>query len=213
MGLATMDEVSAPSTILVVDDQEMVRRLLELRLTKAGFQVILAADGQEALERFNAESPDLVVLDLMLPVLDGFEVCQRIRKHSLVPIVMLSGRRPCLNTCRSSSGSRDGSSSSPACRGGLGGWVMVGGWWGSGGSRGRGRAVGAAGAGQETIAAVAGWAGGRPRHAAAPAPQGRGGLPPACSTPGGAAQYSAVAQRRRRAGRAPTPSSSTGCPN
>ena len=92
MGLATMDEVSAPSTILVVDDQEMVRRLLELRLTKAGFQVILAADGQEALERFNAESPDLVVLDLMLPVLDGFEVCQRIRKHSLVPIVMLSGR-------------------------------------------------------------------------------------------------------------------------
>jgi OmpR family response regulator RpaB len=87
-----MDEVSVPPTILVVDDQEMVRRLLELRLTKAGFQVILAADGQEALERFNEESPDLLVLDLMLPVLDGFEVCQRIRKQSQVPIVMLSGR-------------------------------------------------------------------------------------------------------------------------
>lgn len=87
-----MDEISVRPTILVVDDQETVRRILELRLTKAGFQVILAADGQEALERFNAESPDLVVLDLMLPLLDGFEVCQRIRKQSRVPIVMLSGR-------------------------------------------------------------------------------------------------------------------------
>ena len=51
-----MNEVSVQPTILVVDDQESVRRILELRLTKAGFQVILAADGQEALERFNADS-------------------------------------------------------------------------------------------------------------------------------------------------------------
>ena len=51
-----MDEISVRPTILVVDDQETVRRILEMRLTKAGFQVILAADGQEALERFNADS-------------------------------------------------------------------------------------------------------------------------------------------------------------
>ena len=51
-----MNEVSVQPTILVVDDQESVRSILELRLTKAGFQVILAADGQEALERFNADS-------------------------------------------------------------------------------------------------------------------------------------------------------------
>lgn len=84
---------SAPSTtILVVDDAESVRRILELRLSKAGYRVLLAADGDEALERLAASRPDLVVLDVMLPKRDGFQVCQAIRDHSDVPIIFLSGR-------------------------------------------------------------------------------------------------------------------------
>lgn len=78
--------------ILVVDDEARMRELVRLYLASAGYEVLEAQDGLEALQRFEAEAPDLVVLDLMLPRLDGWEVCQRIRKYSRVPIIMLTAR-------------------------------------------------------------------------------------------------------------------------
>ncbi len=81
-----------PSTILLVDDEESVRKVLSFPLERDGFQVVQAADGEEALELFASESPDLVVLDIMLPKLDGLEVCKRLRARSSVPIIMLTAR-------------------------------------------------------------------------------------------------------------------------
>ena len=63
---------SAKATLLVVDDEPAVRRVLVMRLQLAGYRVVCAEDGEEALEVFHRESPDLVVLDVMLPKLDGF---------------------------------------------------------------------------------------------------------------------------------------------
>jgi len=76
--------------ILVVDDEPAIRRVLATRLSKVGYDVVVAADGQEAIEVFHHESPDLIVLDVMLPKLDGYRVCQELRKDSDVPIVMLT---------------------------------------------------------------------------------------------------------------------------
>ena len=80
------------STILLVDDEESIQRLLAYPLERDGFRVVTAHDGEEALERFAAEPIDLVVLDLMLPKLDGLEVCKRLRAQSTVPIIMLTAR-------------------------------------------------------------------------------------------------------------------------
>jgi two-component system, OmpR family, response regulator len=80
------------STILLVDDEDSVQKLLAYPLERDGFRVLQARDGQEALERFAAEDVDLVVLDLMLPKLDGLEVCKRLRATSEVPIIMLTAR-------------------------------------------------------------------------------------------------------------------------
>src|SRR5918911_1359209 len=80
------------STILLVDDEESVQRLLAYPLEREGFRVVQARDGQEALERFAAHQIDLVVLDVMLPRLDGLEVCKRLRAESNVPIIMLTAR-------------------------------------------------------------------------------------------------------------------------
>src|SRR5918999_1603090 len=80
------------STILLVDDEESVQRLLAYPLERDGFRVLPAHDGEEALLRFEEESVDLVVLDIMLPKLDGLEVCKRIRAESMVPIIMLTAR-------------------------------------------------------------------------------------------------------------------------
>jgi two-component system, OmpR family, response regulator len=80
------------STILLVDDEESVRKVLTFPLERDGFTVIQAADGEEALERFDEQAPDLVVLDIMLPKLDGLEVCKRLRATSSVPIIMLTAR-------------------------------------------------------------------------------------------------------------------------
>ena len=79
-------------TILLVDDEDSVRTVLAFPLERDGFTVVQAADGEEALDRFAAESIDLVVLDLMLPRLDGLEVCKRLRASSSVPIIMLTAR-------------------------------------------------------------------------------------------------------------------------
>lgn len=78
--------------VLVVDDEEAVRELIELYLTKEGFEVIHARDGREALRLNGEKHPDLVILDLMLPGLDGWEVCRQIRTGSRVPIIMLTAR-------------------------------------------------------------------------------------------------------------------------
>jgi DNA-binding response OmpR family regulator len=80
------------STILLVDDDEAVRKLLSFPLERDGYEVIQAGDGVEALERFSETPVDLVVLDLMLPRLDGFEVCKQLRARSSVPIIMLTAR-------------------------------------------------------------------------------------------------------------------------
>jgi DNA-binding response OmpR family regulator len=81
-----------PSTILLVDDEDSVQKLLAYPLEREGFRVLQAWDGEEALARFAEEHVDLVVLDLMLPKLDGLEVCKRLRAESQVPIIMLTAR-------------------------------------------------------------------------------------------------------------------------
>ena len=78
--------------ILVVDDEPHIIELASLYLKQDGFRIISAADGLEALERIAQEQPALVVLDLMLPRLDGWEVCKRIRAESDLPILMLTAR-------------------------------------------------------------------------------------------------------------------------
>ena len=79
-------------TILVVDDEPTLRETLVDALEADGFRVVSAADGREALLRFRAEKPDLILLDLMLPELSGVEVCRIIRAESDVPIVMLTAK-------------------------------------------------------------------------------------------------------------------------
>jgi DNA-binding response OmpR family regulator len=80
------------STILLVDDEDAVQKLLAYPLEREGFRVLQARDGEEALTRFRSEHVDLVVLDVMLPKLDGLEVCKRLRAESTVPIIMLTAR-------------------------------------------------------------------------------------------------------------------------
>ena len=71
--------------ILVVDDEASIRRILETRLSMIGYDVVTAADGEEALETFRNTEPDLVVLDVMMPKLDGYGVCQELRKSQTYP--------------------------------------------------------------------------------------------------------------------------------
>ncbi len=81
---------TSKETILVADDEASIRRILETRLSMIGYQVVTACDGNEALDLFRNCEPDLVVLDVMMPKLDGYGVCQELRKESDVPIVMLT---------------------------------------------------------------------------------------------------------------------------
>jgi len=78
--------------VLVVDDEPMVREVLALYLAREGFDVETADDGEQALERFGALTPDLVLLDLMLPLIDGLEVFRRMRASAEVPVIMLTAR-------------------------------------------------------------------------------------------------------------------------
>lgn len=78
--------------LLVIEDDPSLREVIRLGLKDQGFRVVTAADGPSALITFASQQPDLVLLDLMLPGLDGFAVCREIRKVSLVPIVMLTAR-------------------------------------------------------------------------------------------------------------------------
>ncbi|KAI9134952.1 response regulator transcription factor RpaB [Acaryochloris sp. CCMEE 5410] len=76
--------------ILVADDEASIRRILETRLSMMGFVVITAADGEEALQVFQHQEPDLIILDVMMPKLNGYQVCQSLRQESDVPIIMLT---------------------------------------------------------------------------------------------------------------------------
>jgi DNA-binding response OmpR family regulator len=84
--------MAVSATILLVDDEESVQKLLTYPLERDGFRVVQARSGDEALTRFESEPVDLVVLDVMLPRLDGLEVCKRLRARSSVPIIMLTAR-------------------------------------------------------------------------------------------------------------------------
>jgi two-component system response regulator VicR len=78
--------------ILVVDDEKPISDIVKFNLTKEGYTVVTAFDGEEALSQFKEESPDLVLLDLMLPKIDGLEVARQIRKDNDTPIIMLTAK-------------------------------------------------------------------------------------------------------------------------
>ena len=85
----TVSEATTPTLkILIADDEDNVRRVLETRLAMHGHEVVSACNGAEALELFRLKEPDLVVLDVMMPELDGFAVVERIRAQSEVPILV-----------------------------------------------------------------------------------------------------------------------------
>jgi two-component system response regulator MtrA len=82
-------------SVLIVDDEPMARQLLRLMLVRAGFNVSEAEDGFDALEKVRSSQPDIVLLDVMMPGIDGFSVCQTLRKQentSNLPIIMLSAK-------------------------------------------------------------------------------------------------------------------------
>ena len=76
--------------ILIIEDEESIQNIIKAFLEDAGYTVVLAADGMEGIEQFRASKPDLVLLDCMLPKIDGFAVCEILRKESRVPIIMLT---------------------------------------------------------------------------------------------------------------------------
>ena len=78
--------------ILIIEDEEGIIHLLNLYLKDAGYDVVVARDGADGLALHARERPDLVILDIMLPALDGFEVCRRVRVWSKTPILMLTAR-------------------------------------------------------------------------------------------------------------------------
>ena len=78
--------------ILLVDDDANIRQLVDLYLEKEGFEVDMAADGNEAVKKFKAAPPNLMLLDLMLPGMDGMQVCREVRKVSNIPIIMLTAK-------------------------------------------------------------------------------------------------------------------------
>jgi DNA-binding response OmpR family regulator len=84
--------VQTEATIMLVDDEESIQKLLTYPLQREGYRVVQARDGEEALKRFAEQPVDLVVLDVMLPRVDGLEVCRRLRTGSAVPIIMLTAR-------------------------------------------------------------------------------------------------------------------------
>ena len=80
------------ATVLVVDDERRYRELVDLNLTHRGYRVLQASDGLSALNLLEAEQPDLVILDLMMPRMDGYEFCRRAREYSSVPVIMLTAK-------------------------------------------------------------------------------------------------------------------------
>ena len=89
--------MSAKQRILIVDDDTNISELISLYLIKECFETTTVEDGEAALEAFKSFKPDLILLDLMLPGMDGYQVCREIRKDSNIPIIMLSAQvqEPC----------------------------------------------------------------------------------------------------------------------
>jgi DNA-binding response OmpR family regulator len=88
-----VDEVRHPAaTVLVVDDEPILRETISYNLSREGFSVLLAADGEQALDLARTASPDVIVLDIMLPSVDGLQVLRTLREESTVPIILLSAR-------------------------------------------------------------------------------------------------------------------------
>jgi DNA-binding response OmpR family regulator len=84
-----------PSTILVVDDDRNIRELISVNLRSAGYSVIVASDGNEAMEKIHAQTPDLIILDIMMPEIDGWELCKWVRDDPQlgnVKILMLTAK-------------------------------------------------------------------------------------------------------------------------
>src|SRR3954469_12310544 len=86
-----VEEQNRP-TVLVVDDEKTLLDMLEYNLRRENYRVLAAADGAEAVRLAYAERPDLIILDVMLPGMSGFEVCRAVRKELTMPILMLSAR-------------------------------------------------------------------------------------------------------------------------
>ena len=84
--------MATKATILAVDDEPRVLKLLKANLESSGYKVLTAEDGEQALRVVESEMPDLVILDLMLPKIDGYAVCRQIREFSAVPVIMLTAR-------------------------------------------------------------------------------------------------------------------------
>jgi CheY-like chemotaxis protein len=95
--------VKLTHSVLVVDDEPMARTLLRLMLVRAGFEVSEASDGQEALAKVKEQLPDIMILDVMMPGIDGFAVCEALRqeeKTSDLPVIMLSAKTDTLSVRR-----------------------------------------------------------------------------------------------------------------
>ena len=84
------EQQDSKQRILVVDDEASIRRILETRLKMIGYDIITAADGEEAIASFNKNNPDLIVLDVMMPKIDGYGVVREVRRTSDVPIIILT---------------------------------------------------------------------------------------------------------------------------
>lgn len=78
--------------VLIADDEAQIREILRVYFQKEGFQVLEAENGQEALERVEADRPDILLLDIMMPVMDGLQVCEEVRRKYDIPIIMLTAK-------------------------------------------------------------------------------------------------------------------------
>ncbi len=86
------ETINEQKRVLIIEDETKLARFIELELKHEGYKVILAEDGKEGIDKFFDEKPDIVLLDLMLPKLNGIEVCRRIRKESDTPIIMITAK-------------------------------------------------------------------------------------------------------------------------
>ncbi|GAA3721630.1 hypothetical protein GCM10022268_32360 [Sphingomonas cynarae] len=108
-----MIQFPMPRTILIVDDDPHIRQLLAFALTKAGLDTIEAEDGESGLAMADTAAPDLVILDINMPRMDGIEVCRRLRAASDVPILFLSSREDEIDRCWESNWGRTITSPNP----------------------------------------------------------------------------------------------------
>lgn len=88
----TIDSLSGQQTVLVIEDEPSLVETLEYNLTRQGYAIFTAQDGYQALKLARAKNPDLIILDIMLPTLDGFEICRTLRQDGSTPILMLTAR-------------------------------------------------------------------------------------------------------------------------